>query len=176
VTGVTTFKLKHEIDTGDILLQQKVAILRDDNAGTMHDKLMRAGAELLVTTVKGLAAGILNEVPQNIAAGREIKIAPKLFKEHLLIDWEKSAAEVNNFIRGLSPYPAAYTLLKGKQLKIYRTHYQVDYNNLQPGAYETDHHTYLRFVTRDGWIYIDELQLEGKKRMDIMSFLKGFRG
>src|SRR4051812_31614551 len=94
-TGVTTFKLKHEIDTGDILLQQKVPIYPKDNAGTMHDKLMHAGAELLVKTVKGLAAGILNEVPQDIEPGKTLKSAPKIFKDTLQIDWKKKAAEIN---------------------------------------------------------------------------------
>ena len=154
-TGVTTFKLKHEIDTGDILLQQKVPILQKDNAGTLHDKLMHAGAELLVKTVKGIAAGILNEVPQDISPGKEIKKAP---------------------IRGMSPYPTAFTVLGGKQVKIYRAHYQPEHHSLQPGTYDTDHDTYLRFVTNDGWVYIDELQQEGKKKLDIKSFLKGFRG
>ena len=175
-TGVTTFKLKHEIDTGDILLQQKVPILSRDNAGTLHDKLMHAGAELLVKTVKGLAVGILNEVPQSNSAGGVLRYAPKIFKEHLHIDWKKNSAEINNFIRGMSPYPTAYTVLGGKQVKIYRAHYQPEYHTLQPGTYDTDRDTYLRFVTADGWVYIDEVQQEGKKRMDIMSFLKGFRG
>jgi len=175
-TGVTTFKLKHEIDTGDILLQQKVPILPKDNAGTLHDKLMYAGAELLVKTVKGLAAGILNEVPQDVNPRKEIKNAPKIFKDGLQIDWEKTSAEINNFIRGMSPYPTACTVLGGKTVKIYRAHYQPEHHSLQPGAYDTDHDTYLRFVAKDGWVYIDELQQEGKKRLDVKSFLNGFRG
>src|ERR1035438_9576232 len=122
-TGVTTFKLKHEIDTGDILLQQRVAILPDDNAGTLHDKLMAAGAELLVKTVKGLAEGTLHELPQSAINTSDIKHAPKIFKEHLAIDWNTTVAEINNFIRGLSPYPAAFTLLNGKTIKIFAAHF-----------------------------------------------------
>ncbi len=174
-TGVTTFKLKHEIDTGDILLQQKVPVLPNDNAEAMHDKLMQAGAQLLVKTVKGLALGILNEVPQDLTS-KDIKNAPKIFKETLQIDWTKRAEEVNNFIRGMSPYPTAYTTLAGKMAKIYRAHYQPEINEAEAGTYDTDHNTYLRFAAADGWVYIDEVQQEGKKRMDILAFLRGFRG
>ncbi len=174
-TGVTTFKLKHEIDTGDILLQQKVAILPDDNAGTMHDKLMAAGAELLVITVKGLADGSLQEIPQtNIAAG-ELKHAPKIFKEHLAIDWNNPVIEINNFIRGVSPYPAAYTSLSDKQLKIFKVHVVLEVHGKPAGIHETDGSGYLRFAAADGWVYTDELQLEGKKRMGISEFLRGYR-
>lgn len=173
-TGVTTFKLKHEIDTGDILLQHKINILPEDNAGTVHDKLMSAGAMLLVKTVEGLAHGTLTEIPQSSITG-PLKHAPKIFKEDMRIDWSKSSEEVNNRIRGLSPYPAAFTTLKDKQLKIYRSKVELTTTNMDAGAYDTDHKTYLRFAANDGWVYAEELQLEGKKRMDIAEFLKGFR-
>ena len=172
-TGVTTFKLKHEIDTGDILLQQKVDILPGDNAGTMHDKLMEAGASLLVTTVKGLAAGTLPEIPQSNAA--QIKHAPKIFKEHTLINWAESVAEINNFVRGLSPYQAAYTMLNDKAIKVYAVHYLKEATGSAPGIHQTDGSTYLRYAAADGWVYIDELQLEGKKRMGVVEFLRGYR-
>ena len=175
-TGVTTFKLKHEIDTGDILLQQKVPILPEDNAGTLHNKLMKAGADLLVTTVKGIADGTLREISQRDVAVNELKHAPKLFNEHLLINWDKPVSEIHNFIRGLSPYPAAYTLLNGKQLKIYTSHFQQDTLSVASGTHDTDHATFLRFAGADGWLYVDELQLEGKKRMNVVDFLRGFRG
>jgi methionyl-tRNA formyltransferase len=174
-TGVTTFKLKHEIDTGDILLQQKVAITSADNAGTLHDKLMYAGAELLVTTVKGLCEDILPEFPQNNSAGTEIKHAPKLFKENLGIDWNKPVTNIDNFIRGLAPYPAAYTALGGKTIKIFSSDYRLEEMMVTQGTMETDNTTYLRFAAKDGWVYIDELQLEGKKRMGIVEFLRGYR-
>ena len=175
VTGVTTFKLKHEIDTGDILLQQEVPVLGDDNAGTMHDKLMYAGAELLVKTVKGLAKGTLQEMPQSNIPVTQLKHAPKIFKENLLIDWDKPATEVNNFIRGMSPYPAAFAMLGGKQIKVYKIHFISEAHAQTPGNNETDNSTYLRFAAIDGWVYIDELQMEGKRRMNIVDFLRGYR-
>ena len=175
-TGVTTFKLKHEIDTGDILLQQKVAILPEDNAGTLHDKLMIAGANLLVKTVQQIVDGTAIEMPQNKIPAGELKTAPKIFKEGTLIDWDNNVATINNFVRGLSPYPAAYTLLKEKAIKIFFCTPQREIKmNVSTGQFETDHATFLRFAAADGWIYINELQQEGKKRMDIVSFLRGFR-
>ncbi len=174
-TGVTTFKLKHEIDTGDILMQQKVPIMPEDNAGTLHDKLMVAGAELLVTTVKGLADDTLKEIPQNDIKATELKHAPKIFKEHTLIDWNRTGVEINNFIRGLSPYPAAYTVLNNKTVKIYSSHITQEPIQATYGTRQTDHSTYLRFAASDGWVYIDDLQLEGKKRMKVVEFLRGYR-
>ena len=174
-TGVTTFKLKHEIDTGDILLRQSVPITEDDTAGTMHDKLMNAGAELLVKTVKGLADGTLQEVPQSTIPAAELKNAPKIFKENLSIDWSKTVAEIDNFIRGMSPYPAAFTKLGDKTVKIYSADYRVEVHNAEPGSYETDNVTYLRYAAKDGWTYLDELQIEGKKRMGVVDFLRGYR-
>lgn len=176
VSGVTTFKLKHEIDTGDILLQQRVPILPEDNAGTMHDKLMAAGAELLVRTVKGLAEGTIKETPQDQVAEGALKYAPKIFKEDTLIDWNRKASEIHDFVRGLSPYPAAYSLLGDKSMKIFATEVVNEPTNVAPGTWQTDHSKYLRFAAADGWVYIKELQQEGKKRMDAESFLRGFRG
>jgi len=175
VTGVTTFKLKHEIDTGDILLQDTVPILPNDTAGTMHDKLMLAGAALLVTTVKGLAAGSLQEIPQNNVAEGQLKHAPKIFKEDTVINWNKPVGVIYNFIRGLSPYPAACTHLGERSIKIYTAEYKTGATNVAPGTFDTDHSTYLRFAGTDGWLYVTELQQEGKKRMGIAEFLRGFR-
>jgi methionyl-tRNA formyltransferase len=175
-TGVTTFKLKHEIDTGDIMLQQKVAVLPDDTAGTMHDKLMEAGAELLIRTVKAIAEGTITEIPQDKVDAGELKNAPKIFKEDTLIHWDRKVAEINNFIRGLSPYPAAYTMLGDKSVKIFSAEPTPVNLSVKPGTFETDHTTYLRFAGNDGWLYIKELQQEGKKRMDVVSFLRGYRG
>jgi methionyl-tRNA formyltransferase len=173
-TGVTTFKLKHEIDTGDILLQARVAILPEDNAGTLHDKLMLEGAKLLVKTVQGLADDTIREMPQsNVAA--TLQHAPKLFKEDMRIDWTRPVNEIHQLIRGLSPYPTAFTSLKEKQLKVYQAHIEPGTTNTHAGEFDTDHRTYLRFAATDGWVYIDELQLEGKKRMQVVEFLKGFR-
>lgn len=174
-TGVTTFRLKHEIDTGNILLQHKVAILPQDNIGTLYEKLMAAGAELLVKTVTGLAEGNIKEVPQAEVATTHLKHAPKIFKETGLIDWHNNAEEIHNLIRGLSPHPAAHTILQGKGLKIYKSHYETAAHGKEPGTADTDGKVYLRMAAADGWLYIDELQQEGKKRMDVASFLRGFR-
>lgn len=175
-TGVTTFKLKHEIDTGDILLQEKVSILPEDNVGSLYEKLMKAGAELLVTTVKGIAAGDLKEIPQADIAEEHLKAAPKIFKEDTLIDWNKSATEIHDHIRGLSPYPVAYTILADKVFKIYLSHVELDSHEKEAGSYDTDGKTYLRFAAPDGWVYADEVQQQGKKRMLVEDFLRGFRG
>lgn len=175
-TGVTTFKLKHEIDTGDILLQEKVAILPEDNVGTLYEKLMKAGAQLLVDTVKGLAANELEEIPQANIAEENLRAAPKIFKEDTLIDWTRTTAAIHNHIRGLSPYPVAYTMLADKFFKIYRSHTEHVTHDVVPGNYETDGKTYMRFAAADGWVYADEVQYEGKKRMPVADFLRGFRG
>lgn len=175
-TGVTTFKLKHEIDTGDILLQQKVTIEPEDNIGTLYEKLMNEGAKLLVKTVKGLAEGTLQEKSQDSIPVAELKHAPKIFKEHMEINWNSPVARIQDQVRGLSPYPAAFTSLQDKKLKVYKSHIEEATTNKETGAYDTDGKSWLRFAANDGWLYVDELQLEGKKRMDVQSFLAGFRG
>jgi methionyl-tRNA formyltransferase len=172
ITGVTTFRLKHEIDTGDILLQKEVEISADENAGSLHDKLMNAGVELVVKTVKGLAEGSLKEVPQTMTGN--LKHAPKLFKEDMKIDWTAPVEKINNLVRGLSPYPSAFTTFQGKILKVYKSHFEKSAENTI-GSFESDGKHYLRFAGSDGWVYLDEVQMEGKKRMDIESFLRGVR-
>ncbi len=174
-TGVSTFKLKHEIDTGNILLQTKIPILPEDNAGTMYEKQMKAGAELLVQTIKAMTTGNLKEIAQDSVAESDIKHAPKLFKESMKIDWSRTAEEIHNHIRGLSPYPAAWTVMKDKTLKIFQCHAVQSAHSAEPGSFDTDHKTYLRFATPDGWLYADELQIEGKKKMGVEEFLRGFR-
>lgn len=173
-TGVTTFKLKHEIDTGNILKQTKVAILPEDNIGTLYQKLMAEGGKLLVETVKGLAEGTIQEIAQADVA-TEIKHAPKIFKEHTLINWSNGVVSIHNLIRGMSPIPAAYTMLQGKVFKIYTSHYELVNTGKEAGSFDTDGKTYLRFAAADGWLYVDELQIEGKKRMPVADFLRGFR-
>lgn len=177
-TGVTTFKLKHEIDTGDILLQDRFPISETDNAGDVHDKMKEIGARLLVKTVTELAAGALLEKPQNsetLLPDIDLKHAPKIFTETCKIDWGKPVDEVYNMIRGLAPYPAAFTFLDGKKLKIYASQKITDTTATSSGNFETDGKTFLRFACSNGYIAITELQLEGKKRMDIASFLRGYR-
>lgn len=174
-TGVTTFKLKHEIDTGNILMQDRVAILPEDNIGTLYEKLMRAGGELLVKTVKGFADGTLKELPQQEATTAELKHAPKIFKEDTRIDWTKPVVDIHNLVRGMSPVPAAFTMLGDKFLKIYGSHYEQSAHGKQPDTLDTDGKTYFRFAAADGWLYADDVQLEGKKRMGVEDFLRGWR-
>lgn len=173
-TGVTTFKLKHEIDTGNILLRQKVEILPSDNAGSVHDKLMIAGANLLVETVRGLAENTIEEIPQDTLS-EPLRHAPKIFKEDMKIDWSKDAVSILNHIRGLSPYPTAFSVLEGKNIKIYAAKIEEGQPLIPQGAYETDHKSFLRFAAKDAWVSILDLQQEGKKRMEIKAFLSGFR-
>lgn len=175
-TGVTTFRLKHEIDTGNILLQRKVAISEDDNVGQIYEKLMNEGAELLVETIKGLATDTLTEIPQDDVPVEELKHAPKIFKEDTRIDWNRSASEIHNLIRGLSPYPAAFTELQDSTMKIYKDKYELASHNVEVGSYDTDGKTYLRFAAKDGWVYAEDVQMQGKKRMPVSDFLRGFRG
>ena len=175
-TGVTTFKLKHEIDTGNILMQDRVAILPEDNIGTLYEKLMKAGGELLVKTVKGFADGTLKELPQQEATTAELKHAPKIFKEDTRIDWAKPVAGIHNLIRGMSPVPAAFTMMGEKFLKIYGSHIELAEHGKEPGTHETDGKTYFRFAAKDGWLYADDVQMEGKKRMGVEDFLRGYRG
>lgn len=172
-TGVTTFQLQHAIDTGNILLQDRFPIEDTATAGDIHDIMKEVGARLLVTTIAGLTAGTLKAVPQPETG--ELKHAPKIFTETTLIDWNRSTTEIYNLIRGLSPFPAAYTYLDGKILKIYHSEKEKKAPGQKPGAYETDQKTFLRFATPDGYIRVTELQLEGKKRMKIEDFLRGFR-
>lgn len=175
-TGVTTFRLKHEIDTGNILLQKKVEIGADDNVGLIYEKLMNEGATLLVETIKGLAADSLQEIPQNDIPTAELKHAPKIFKEDTRIDWNKPAKQIHDLIRGLSPYPAAFTVLQSNVLKMYGDKYEITAHDAAVGSYDTDGKSYLRFAAQDGWVYAEDVQLQGKKRMPISDFLRGFRG
>ncbi|HEY8894435.1 MAG TPA: methionyl-tRNA formyltransferase [Niastella sp.] len=173
-TGVTTFKLQHEIDTGNILLQDSFPIGDDETAGEVHDKMKEIGAQLLVKTVKGLAEGTLTEIPQQ-SPGNTLKHAPRIFTETCKIDWEQPVAAIYNLIRGLSPYPAAFTYLNDKVLKIYKAKKEMHPAPKTPGTFETDQKTFLKFAGRDGYIYLTELQLEGKKKMTVEEFLRGYR-
>ena len=184
-TGVTTFKLKHEIDTGDILLQESFPIGEDDTAGEVHDRMKEIGAALLVKTVEGLVKGTLNKKQQttvnrqqsSIASGpsSSLKHAPRIFTETCKIDFNKSTGEVHNLIRGLSPFPGAFTYLEDKMLKIYRSKKEASPNPSKGGEYKTDDKTFLKFACADGYVHVIELQLEGKKKMLIEDFLRGYR-
>jgi methionyl-tRNA formyltransferase len=177
-TGVTTFKLKHEIDTGNILLSEKIPIGEDETAGELHDRMKEIGAQLLVKAVQGLAEGTLNEIDQSSVVSRqlsELKHAPKIFTETCKIDWSKPVDEVYNLIRGLSPYPSAFTYLDKKILKIYKAQKEKTTPSIATGSFNTDKKTFLKFATAGGYINIKELQLEGKKKMNVEDFLRGHR-
>lgn len=177
-SGVTTFKLKHEIDTGDILLQEKIVIGENETAGELHDQLKELGARVLVKTVEGLASGLLKETPQSEilnVKSETVTHAPKIFTETCKIDWSKSVDEVHNLIRGLSPFPGAFTYLNEKLLKIYRSEKENRPPTLSAGQFETDGKTFLQFACSDGFILVKELQLEGKKKMNVEDFLRGYK-
>ncbi|MBD1428536.1 methionyl-tRNA formyltransferase [Sphingobacterium litopenaei] len=174
-SGVTTFLLQHEIDTGNILLSTKVDIAETDNAGILHDKLMNAGAETLIKTIEGLRNNTIKPIPQEDFKIEDLKHAPKIFKEDCLIDWNNSTEKIYNLIRGLSPYPTAFTYLHGKVLKVYEAEKEIQSHQKESGTYETDGKTYLKFATNDGFINLKMIQIEGKKRMEINEFLKGYR-
>ena len=179
-TGVTTFFLKHEIDTGDIIRQEKIDILPTDNVGDVHDKLMMLGAELTIDTIDHIIAGDLKPIPQDeILQGAEPTPAPKIFKDTCLIDWKKTAINVHNLVRGLSPYPAAWTTMEqdGREpitMKVFETAVVEWGGLLTPGKFTIDAgHLYVDCA--DTRIEILSLQAAGKKRMPTADFLRGLK-
>ncbi len=181
-TGVTTFKLQHAIDTGNILMQDSFPIGPDETAGEVHDRMKAIGAQLLVKTVKGLADGTLKEVPQQEWTAEDLSQlphAPKLFTDTCRIDLTKPAAAVHNLIRGLSPFPGAFTTLDGKTLKIYSStipgSVPAGLQQVDGGRLATDGKTFLALNCADGPVQLREIQLEGKKRMPAEDFLRGYR-
>lgn len=180
-TGVTTFLLSHEIDTGAILFSERIQIGENDNVGDVHDKLMDIGANLVVKTVEALAAGNYNIKDQDeLAAGESLKLAPKIFKSDCRIDWTKTTDEIRNLIRGLSPYPAAWTEIVDENgnissLKIYAAD-KVSGSITAPGTIGSDGKNYIKIATANGWLLVKDLQLAGKKRMKTEELLRGFHG
>lgn len=176
-TGITTFKLQHAIDTGDILMSEKLMIGDNENAGSLHDRMMHAGASLVHKTLQAYCNGSIKPMPQKWEGkDLDVKHAPKIQTSTCEINWEIHSKQIYDLIRGLSPYPGAFTSFNGKMLKIYDASYVIDQqHNKSCGGYETDGKTFLRFSATDGWVYVHELQLEGKKKMDVSSFLKGYR-
>lgn len=188
-TGVTTFFLQHEIDTGDIIFQERISIEPEDNAGTIHDKLMYLGAELVLKTVQAIEVNTVETKSQliNPKSQNSYKHAPKIFKETCLINWSKPAVEIHNLIRGLSPYPTAFTILDGKVLKFYKSRVSNDNKKLETNFNEishfvrndvslkTDNKTFLSIKCTDAYLDILELQMEGKKRMSVEEFLRGYK-
>ncbi len=178
-TGVTTFKLKHEIDTGDILLQESFSIGENDTAGEVHDRMKDVGAKVLVETVKGLAGGSLKEKPQTELSDGDrqtiLKHAPKIHTDTCRINWGQPVEIVFNLVRGLSPYPAAFIVMNEKMLKIYKAKKEIMVPTHTEGEYETDEKTFLKFACTNGYLHLLEVQMEGKKKMNIEEFLRGFR-
>lgn len=181
-SGVTTFLLNHEIDKGAILCQQRVAIDEEDDAGTLHDKLMNAGTDLVVETIGRIASGEVAPVDQQTIEPQVIRDAPKIYKETCRIDWTVSCDTIRNLVRGLSPYPTAWSELHKEDaspigVKIFRVHVE----NCQedqlpaPGTLVTDGRTFMKVACGDGYLFLDEFQLAGKKRMAVADLLRGFK-
>ena len=183
-TGVTTFSLKHEIDTGDVIQQRSCPIGRHDNVEDVHDRLMAMGADMVLETVDAIINGTVKPIPQDqmLTTGQQPTPAPKIFKDTCRIDWTRPAEELYNHIRGLSPYPAAWTVLKDENgnevttIKVYKTGEPEPFTGNErpvPGAILADRKT-LRVACADGWLQVLSLQQSGKKRMDTDAFLRGF--
>ena len=181
-TGITTFFLKHEIDTGEVIQQVKVPIADTDNVEVVYDKLMMLGGDLVLETVDAIINGTVKSIPQEemFASEAELRPAPKIFKETCRIDWNKGVKGVYDHVRGLSPYPAAWTELcaeegKPQVLKIYETEKIFAEHHLPVGTVDTDQKTYFRIAVKDGYVNLLSVQLAGKKRMNVGDFLRGYR-
>jgi methionyl-tRNA formyltransferase len=171
-TGLTTFFLQQAIDTGDLLFQERTPIEPNDTAGDLHDRLMYIGAALVLKTVRAIEREEAHPRPQDDALACP---APKLFKDNTRIDFSQPVHRVHDFIRGLSPFPGAWTELDGQQWKLLRTTCQATHHDHAPGQLLTDGHQYLRVACPDGWVDVRELQLQGKRRMTVSDFLNGWR-
>ncbi len=179
-TGVTTFLLNHQIDTGDIIGQVRCPILPSDNIGTLYDKLMNIGSGLVIETVEKIAEGNITPVVQSHIPDSELKSAPKIFKEDCLIDWTKEGEQIVNFVRGLSPYPAAWSYMykdnvEVNSAKVFSVSFEKADHQRNAGEVNTDGRTVLKVACKDGWISLDEVQLAGKRRMAIRDLLLGLR-
>ncbi len=172
-TGVTTFKLQHAIDTGNMLLQAKMPIGPEDSAGEVHDAMMVLGANTLVETVKKLAENTIVELPQ--AENIPLRSAPKIFTETCHIDWNNTTSHIHNLIRGLSPFPGAFTEFDGKMFKIYKSQKENTAPSEKPGTVLSDNKTFIKFATLDGYILALEIQPEGKRKMPVDAYLRGHK-
>lgn len=179
-TGVTTFLLNHQIDTGDIIGQERCPILPSDNIGTLYDKLMNIGSGLVIETVEKIAEGNITPIVQSHIPDSELKPAPKIFKEDCLIDWAMEGEQIVNVVRGLSPYPAAWSYMykdnvEVNSAKIFSVSFEKADHQCEEGDVYTDGRTVLKVACKDGWISLDEVQLAGKRRMAIRDLLLGLR-
>jgi methionyl-tRNA formyltransferase len=175
-TGVTTFQLQHAIDTGAILLQDRIPIAPNNTAGEIHDTMMEVGAQLLVKTLHGLFDNSIKAVPQEQVMGNiALQHAPKIFTKDCEIDWEKPCISIHNLIRGLAPFPGAITKIDGKVVKLFLTQLIEGTPTEVAGSFVTDGKTYAKIACKDGYIGLSDIQWEGKKRMPIIDFLRGYR-
>ena len=179
-TGVTTFLLNHEIDKGAIIEQEPIDILPEDNIGTLYDKLMYVGADLVLRTVDKIAEGGYTTIEQMGVDESTLRPAPKIFKEDGRIDWSRGVVDIQNLVRGLSPYPAAWSPIfkSGEEcgsLKIFATHVEPATMGVAPGGVKSDGKSYVAVAAADGWVYLDEVQMAGKRRMAIKDLLLGWR-
>ncbi|MEN0046088.1 MAG: methionyl-tRNA formyltransferase [Bacteroidota bacterium] len=170
-TGVTSFFLKHKIDTGDVLFQESLPIGENETAGEVHDRMMELGAIVVLKTVQAIEN---DDYETKIQEDTLATKAPKIFHETCEIDFHQSTAQVHNFVRGLSPYPAAWMTLDGKKLKVFRTEKSVQLHNYLPGSVRSDQKSFLKVATQDGFVKLLELQLAGRKRMKVKDFLNGY--
>jgi methionyl-tRNA formyltransferase len=154
---------------------EEIPINSQENAGELHDRMKEIGAHLVVQTIQGLADGSLTEKPQKSADPSSLKTAPKIFAADCEINWKNPVDKIYNQIRGLSPFPGAFTFLNSKTLKIFKARPETNNHALENGKMETDGKSWLRFSAGHGYVYIEDLQLEGKKRMAITDFLRGYR-
>jgi len=178
-SGLTTFQLVHEIDKGEILMQHKMQIGEEDNAGSLHDRMMQEGADLVLETLNGLESGELTAHAQDESSARHA--APKIFKDDCIIDWKKTTKEVHDLVRGLSPYPVARTFINDKDsgkdlvLKIFRSSIEIADHDVPPGVFDSEDKSSVRIACGDGWLHVHELQLEGRRRMETEEFLRGYK-
>ncbi|NNF34440.1 MAG: methionyl-tRNA formyltransferase [Saprospiraceae bacterium] len=170
VTGVTTFKLKHEIDTGDLILQKEVDILETDDAGNVHDKMMVIGAKAVLETIQLIKSGKVKMKPQDAAL---VSKAPKIFHKDCEINFEQYGVDIINFIRGLSPYPAAWMAIDEREMKVFKAQWKPVTHNIPCGKVYTDNKNHLSIFCSDGIISVEDIKMQGKKRMDIKSYLNG---
>lgn len=171
-SGVTTFFIEQKIDTGELIFQAKVPIEETDTAGDLHDALQEVGANLVLKTVNAIRDGDYPKTKQVIEG--ELKKAPKIFKETCEINWQQPTEKIYNFIRGMSPYPTAFTHLDGKTLKVFSAAKIIEAHEYEVGAWLSDGKRFLRVATEDGFIDLKEIQLQGKKRMNVKAFLNGY--
>lgn len=173
VSGITTFMLDKEIDTGDVLCRESVVVEEDESAGTLHDKLMYLGGDLVLKSVDMIAGGGMTPVAQSTMTDTQMRPAPKIFKEDCRLEWSSDVRSVYNKIRGLSPYPAAWCEIEGENFKIFASRYELCDSEI--GKVKTDGKTFLKVGCKGGYLMIDDLQMAGKKRMKVADFLRGHK-